>query len=50
MYKDTNYGVVHNLTTGFTIPKDPANADYQLYLVWVECGGVTEKADKINQI
>jgi hypothetical protein len=36
---------VINLQTGWSIPFDPANTDYQAYLKWVSEGNIAEQAD-----
>ena len=50
MYKIINlYGkpaVVIRLEDGASVPFDPANTDYQVYLKWVEAGNTPESADE----
>lgn len=31
------------------IPADPANTDYQAYLLWIEQGGVPLPADEVTE-
>ena len=52
MYKQylTQYGDICNngikrLSDNAFIPFDPANTDYQAYLVWVDEGNTAEEAD-----
>ncbi len=43
------FGVVNgviNTTTGWVIPFDNDNVDYQKYLVWVDEGNTPEPADE----
>ena len=35
-----------NLKTGWSIPFDPDNTDYQAYLEWVAAGNTPEPADE----
>jgi hypothetical protein len=45
MYKLTNYNSVIKLLNNTWIPFDPANTDYQAYLVWLEEGNTPEPAE-----
>jgi len=47
MYKKTNSGnVVQRLPDNSFIPFDPANTDYQAYLVWLSEGNTPLPADE----
>ena len=36
---------IQRKSDGACIPFDPENTDYQVYLKWVDEGGITEEAD-----
>jgi hypothetical protein len=42
----TESNIVQRLSDGAFIPFDPANTDYQAYLLWLEEGGVPTPADE----
>jgi hypothetical protein len=46
MYKLISNKIVLNKETGFYIPFDPDNTDYQAYLAWVSEGNVAEPAEE----
>lgn len=44
-YKESAHNGVVRLADGAYIPVDPANTDYQQYLVWLDAGGIPAPAD-----
>jgi hypothetical protein len=54
MYKkyNTPFGnyVIHRLTDNAFIPLDPANTDYQAYLVWLAEGNTPLPADEPTEV
>jgi len=46
MYKLISNKIVLNKETGFYIPFDPDNTDYQEYLRWLEAGNTPEPAEE----
>lgn len=44
-YQLTHFDTVLRLADGAAIPQNPANADYQRYLAWVEAGNTPDPAD-----
>lgn len=49
MYKLIDSTNVKNLETGWSIPFDPANTDYQQYLLWLEEGNEPLPPDPIPE-
>jgi hypothetical protein len=45
MYKDYK-SVILRIGDGASIPKDPANTDYQAYLEWLEAGNEPEVVEQ----
>jgi hypothetical protein len=46
LFNKTPVQSVMNLKTGWSIPFDPDNTDYQAYLEWVAAGNTPEPADE----
>ena len=46
MYKLVNQNIVERLEDNAFIPFDPANTDYQAYLLWISEGNTPLPADK----
>ena len=49
MYKLTNSGTVQRLSDGAFIPFEPANTDYQAFLLWKAEGNEPLPADEVTQ-
>lgn len=45
MYKLTNSSFIFRLADSAFLPADPANTDYQQYLLWLAAGNIPEPAD-----
>jgi len=48
-YQLTHYDTILRLTDNAFIPPDPANTDYQKYLLWIEEGNTPLPADPIPE-
>lgn len=49
MYQLTNYETIKRLSDNTFIPPDPANTDYQQYLLWLEEGNEPLPPDPIPE-
>ena len=49
MYKLTQYETILRLADNAFIPPDPANTDYQQYLIWLEEGNEPLPADLLPE-
>jgi hypothetical protein len=48
-YQLTNYETIKRLSDNAFIPQDPANTDYQQYLLWLEEGNTPLPADLLPE-
>jgi hypothetical protein len=48
-YQLTNYETIKRLSDNAFIPQDPANTDYQQYLLWLEEGNTPLPGDPIPE-
>jgi len=49
MYQLTKFETIRRMVDGASIPIDPANTDYQAYLVWLSEGNTPLPADEATE-